>query len=248
MGRFAGNDYFDRIQKRNLPILAVSAGVVELMALGQDAILRVFGWTEPATLITVAGLAMLGALAVVALSANIPARYSQAFTLAIVLILASRPLATMAFRESVYPMTIALFVFAMGVCQLDMRYFAASIAPFLASLALIAFLSRPLPQAAGILALVLCAAAIAYAVIRSRIAAHTRVFELETRIGDLEALLHLCAHCKGMRMENGKWIRIERYLIDTVKKRVSHGICDECLEKHYPHLDTEDKLPNAAGE
>jgi hypothetical protein len=51
----------------------------------------------------------------------------------------------------------------------------------------------------------------------------------------LEGLIPICMHCHGMRdIESGEWKALEDYLADRTAASLSHGICDECIELHYP--------------
>ncbi len=247
MGSCENHDYFSKAQARNLPVIAVTASVLQVLALGRDLILGDLSWTDPVTLVTAVGLLITAAVAIASLRSNFPARYSQWLGSAVLMAVALRHLTIIPFRGTVFPVADALVVFAMGICLLDMRIFKACVFSYVAPWVLIVFFFRPFPETAGIVGLMLSAAAIAYIVLRSRIASHTRIIELETRIGNLESLLPLCAHCKNTRLESGQWIRIEQYLYDTARKKVSHGICDDCLREHYSDLLGADELPKAAG-
>jgi hypothetical protein len=55
----------------------------------------------------------------------------------------------------------------------------------------------------------------------------------EKHIQELEQMLPLCANCKKYRTEDGKWLPIEKYLIDSGAPTITHGICPECSEKLY---------------
>jgi len=55
----------------------------------------------------------------------------------------------------------------------------------------------------------------------------------EKHIQELEQMLPLCANCKKFRTEDGKWLPIEKYLIDSGAPAITHGICPECSEKLY---------------
>ena len=61
--------------------------------------------------------------------------------------------------------------------------------------------------------------------------------ELEHALGEikvLRGLLPICSHCKKIRDEQGKWHPVEGYIRDHSNADFSHGICPECLNKHYP--------------
>ena len=49
----------------------------------------------------------------------------------------------------------------------------------------------------------------------------------------LQGLLPICSHCKKIRDEQGRWHMVESYIREHSKAEFSHGICPECLDKHY---------------
>ncbi len=55
---------------------------------------------------------------------------------------------------------------------------------------------------------------------------------LMKRIKYLEGFLPICAHCKKIRVEE-EWIPIEKFIRDHSAAEFSHGLCPECVEKHY---------------
>jgi phosphoserine phosphatase RsbU/P len=50
----------------------------------------------------------------------------------------------------------------------------------------------------------------------------------------LMGLLPICSFCKKIRDEKDNWEQIEVYIRDHSEAELSHGICPECLKKHYP--------------
>ena len=58
----------------------------------------------------------------------------------------------------------------------------------------------------------------------------------EKHIQTLEQLLPLCSNCKKYRTDDGQWLPIEKYLIDSGSPAITHGICPECSEKLYGQL------------
>ncbi|WP_300462293.1 response regulator [Desulfobacula sp.] len=50
-------------------------------------------------------------------------------------------------------------------------------------------------------------------------------------------VLPICANCKSIRMEKGKWVPVEDYFSTIV---FSHGICPACCDKLYPDFDFSD--------
>ena len=53
----------------------------------------------------------------------------------------------------------------------------------------------------------------------------------------LSGLLPICSFCKKIRDDQGYWKQLETYLHDHSEATFSHGICESCLETHYPDLD-----------
>jgi phosphoserine phosphatase RsbU/P len=52
-------------------------------------------------------------------------------------------------------------------------------------------------------------------------------------IKTLEGILPICCICKKIRDDKGYWEQIEAYISDHSEAQFSHGICPECMEKHY---------------
>lgn len=59
------------------------------------------------------------------------------------------------------------------------------------------------------------------------------------RMRYLEGILPVCASCKRIRDEEGKWHQIESYIRERSDADFSHGICPECREKLYPEYNTD---------
>ena len=52
-------------------------------------------------------------------------------------------------------------------------------------------------------------------------------------IKTLRGLLPICSHCKKIRDDQGQWHTVETYVKDRTEADFSHGICPDCLNKHY---------------
>ncbi len=52
------------------------------------------------------------------------------------------------------------------------------------------------------------------------------------RIKYLEGFLPVCSFCKRIRVGTD-WIPIEKYIEDHSEAEFSHGLCPECVKKHY---------------
>ncbi len=62
----------------------------------------------------------------------------------------------------------------------------------------------------------------------------TRALE---EVKTLSGLLPICSFCKKIRDDQGYWKQIEAYLQDHSEATFSHGVCEDCLQEHYPDLD-----------
>ena len=77
----------------------------------------------------------------------------------------------------------------------------------------------------------------------ARLADHER--ELSRQVRVLEGLLSICAFCKSIRNESGKWETLESYISRRSEAEFSHGVCPSCGAAHYPGLlDTEESVAN----
>ncbi len=50
----------------------------------------------------------------------------------------------------------------------------------------------------------------------------------------LRGILPLCSFCKRIRDDKGYWEQVEVYIYKHSQADISHGICPECVKKHYP--------------
>jgi len=65
------------------------------------------------------------------------------------------------------------------------------------------------------------------------------IYELQDALANiktLRGLLPICSYCKKIRDDKGYWNRIESYIQDHSGAEFTHGMCPECLKKHYPDL------------
>jgi hypothetical protein len=65
------------------------------------------------------------------------------------------------------------------------------------------------------------------------------VEELQETLGKvttLQGLLPICAGCKKIRDDNGKWNSIEAYVQERTAARFSHGMCPDCIPIWFPGI------------
>lgn len=55
-------------------------------------------------------------------------------------------------------------------------------------------------------------------------------------IKTLRGLLPICSFCKKIRDDEGYWHNVESYIRSKTEAQLSHGVCPDCLRKHYPDL------------
>lgn len=63
--------------------------------------------------------------------------------------------------------------------------------------------------------------------------------QLQTALSEiktLRGLLPICSYCKQIRTEIGSWIGIEDYVRRHTEADFTHGICPNCLRKHFPDV------------
>ncbi len=56
------------------------------------------------------------------------------------------------------------------------------------------------------------------------------------QIKTLKGIIPICAHCKKVRNDKGYWEQVEKFIETNSDAGISHGICPECLKKHYPDM------------
>jgi hypothetical protein len=58
--------------------------------------------------------------------------------------------------------------------------------------------------------------------------------EALAEVKTLSGLIPICMTCKKIRDDNGYWNQLEAYISEHSEAEFSHGLCPECLRKHYP--------------
>jgi hypothetical protein len=54
----------------------------------------------------------------------------------------------------------------------------------------------------------------------------------------LKGLLPMCSGCKSIRDDQGYWTKLEDYLSSHTDTKLTHGLCEKCLEKEMEELET----------
>lgn len=66
-----------------------------------------------------------------------------------------------------------------------------------------------------------------------------KTLELERALSEIRTLrgiIPMCMFCKKIRDDEGFWHRVEEYIAENSEATVSHGLCAECLKRHYPGI------------
>ena len=91
--------------------------------------------------------------------------------------------------------------------------------------------------AAGVLFSVIIALVTTYVVIKSERKLHDEKNKLQEALDEIKTLrgiIPICSHCRQVRDDEGLWKQIEDYIRTHSEAMFSHGICPDCLKKHYP--------------
>jgi GAF domain-containing protein len=56
------------------------------------------------------------------------------------------------------------------------------------------------------------------------------------RIQLVSGLVPICSHCKSIRKDDDYWSSVETFLRDHAGADLTHGICPQCIQKHFPDI------------
>jgi hypothetical protein len=49
-------------------------------------------------------------------------------------------------------------------------------------------------------------------------------------------IIATCSYCRKAKDEKGAWVHLDQYLSKRSTLSFSHGICDSCIEEHFPEV------------
>ena len=58
----------------------------------------------------------------------------------------------------------------------------------------------------------------------------------QKKIDTLTGIVPICSFCKQVRDDKGYWNQVDEYVSRHTEAEFSHGVCPECMKKHYPGL------------
>jgi PleD family two-component response regulator len=64
------------------------------------------------------------------------------------------------------------------------------------------------------------------------LAVNQKLGEALADVKQLTGMLPICSYCKRVRNDQNYWDQIEAYLCKHSDLRLSHGVCDQCFDKH----------------
>lgn len=67
----------------------------------------------------------------------------------------------------------------------------------------------------------------------------TELQEANSQIKTLRGIVPICAYCKKIRDDQGYWQQVEKYVSQHTDAQFSHGICQQCMDEHFPELKTD---------
>lgn len=71
---------------------------------------------------------------------------------------------------------------------------------------------------------------------RMEVELQRRLAELEQALAHvrrLQGIIPICVHCHSVRRDPETWQRLDAYVAEHSDAKFSHGICPNCLERHY---------------
>ena len=69
---------------------------------------------------------------------------------------------------------------------------------------------------------------------RREFVARTEATRALAEVRTLRGIIPICAYCKNIRTDAGSWERVEAYVRDHTDASFSHGVCPDCMRKHFP--------------
>ncbi len=90
---------------------------------------------------------------------------------------------------------------------------------------------------AGVLISMIIAFVTTFVVVKSEQKLQDEKNKLQAALDEIKTLrgiIPICSHCRQVRDDEGLWKQIEDYIRSHSEANFSHGICPDCLRKHYP--------------
>ncbi|MRR39250.1 hypothetical protein EG829_32330 [bacterium] len=62
-----------------------------------------------------------------------------------------------------------------------------------------------------------------------------------SEVRTLKGILPICSFCKKIRNDAGYWEQVDHYIHEHTDADFSHGVCPDCMAKHYPDVTSSKK-------
>ncbi|MCP9850699.1 GAF domain-containing protein [Cyanobium sp. Morenito 9A2] len=63
-----------------------------------------------------------------------------------------------------------------------------------------------------------------------------RLAEALETINLIEGLIPICSYCKAIRNDAGYWSSVEAFIKQHADVSFTHGVCEACIDKHFPEV------------
>ncbi len=63
-----------------------------------------------------------------------------------------------------------------------------------------------------------------------------RLAQALEKINLIEELIPICSYCKAIRNDAGYWSSVEAFIKQHADVAFTHGVCESCIEKHFPEV------------
>ena len=51
-----------------------------------------------------------------------------------------------------------------------------------------------------------------------------------------DKMISTCSYCRKAQDQSGEWMHLDKYLSQRSTLKFTHGICDSCIEQHFPEV------------
>ena len=75
--------------------------------------------------------------------------------------------------------------------------------------------------------------AVAFLELRKR---SIRLLDSVSQIESRNGMISTCSYCRKAKDDRGLWMHLDQYLSQRTSLSFSHGICDSCMEEHFPEV------------
>jgi hypothetical protein len=63
-----------------------------------------------------------------------------------------------------------------------------------------------------------------------------KLIESFCSLAEAGGIISTCSYCRKAKDTNGHWMHLDKYLSSRTNLNFSHGICDTCIEEHFPDV------------